>query len=272
MSKTYGCAITAEYYDHKKRWELRWHDGPTAATVLAAVGRQIPEHREIVYAARYFSDEAMVLAAIRLYATGKESEYYSLGYAAERFLEDVADPMSTATEREAAMVDQALDASAGTNQWGTREWRDALELLTLHGGIGWLLAPPPPAEGDYRFEVDALSAAAPSLAPLERLTARYARGEDLLAWRRGATTMPVRAAVDAVLGDPEADKAAVVAALELVPLLQAELDARTADLIDLVRAGGGSWAEVGRAMGGITKQSAAAKYGVLRGARPLTGG
>ncbi|WP_282204243.1 hypothetical protein [Kitasatospora fiedleri] len=233
MSKTYRCTITADYYDDKRRWELRWHDGPTAATVVAAVGRQLPEHREVVSPGRRYSDEAMVLAAIRLYAAGRDREYYGLDYAAARFLEDVADPMSTATAREAAMVERALDASAGTNVWGTREWRDALNLLTRHGGIGWLLESQPPGGEEGRPEADAPSA--PALAPLKRLTARYARGEDLLAWRKGVATMSVRTAVDAVLADPEAYKDAAVAALELVPLLQVELDARTADLIDRVR-------------------------------------
>jgi hypothetical protein len=77
-----------------------------------------------------FSNEAIVLGVIRLYATGQASIYpnYGLDWHGQRLLEDVADPMGPATAREVAIVTRVLEESeevtsgaAGTGTT-TRPW------------------------------------------------------------------------------------------------------------------------------------------------------
>ncbi|MFD0351679.1 hypothetical protein ACFQ0M_48395 [Kitasatospora aburaviensis] len=110
--------------------------------MLAAIQRQLPEHKDIVYTGRYLSDEATVLGAIRCYVSGEVHRWNDLRYAAERLLEDVAFPLRTATARESAMVERLLEESAQDRPWGRDRNADhALELLTERKGIGWLFTP-----------------------------------------------------------------------------------------------------------------------------------
>ncbi|MFD4397279.1 hypothetical protein [Kitasatospora sp. NPDC058478] len=264
MAKIHQADVDADYYDHKRRWEIRWHDGPTEATVRAAVERQIPEHQEIIYTSRDFSDEVLVLAALRLFVADEAHHWGDLRYAAQRSLEDVAHPMRTATARESAMVERVLEESAQETRWGrSRDADYALALLKERRGIGWLLTPPAPAQDSRQPEADAPVPAVLELSPVELLTARYALGEQGAAWRERAAAMPAGAAFDAALADEEIDKETALAALRLVAERQAALDAATALLIDRARADGGSWSDVGRALGGITKQSAQKKRRTL---------
>ncbi|MFJ3793500.1 hypothetical protein [Kitasatospora sp. NPDC090091] len=262
MSKIHQCDMDAEYYDARQHWVIRWHDGPTRKAMLAAVQRHLPEHKDIVYAGRDLSDEATVLGAIRCYVSGEVHRWNTPRYAAEHLLEDVAFPLRTATARELAMVERLLEESAQDRPWGRDRNADhALELLTERKGIGWLLTPPAAPDG-RQPEADA---APPVLepTPVELLTARYARGDQGTAWRERATPMPLVEAFAAALADEEIDRDAALAALTLVADLQAVLDANTAALMARARGAGGSWSDVGQALGGITKQSAAKKYGVL---------
>ncbi|MFD7828475.1 hypothetical protein [Kitasatospora sp. NPDC059803] len=264
MAKTYDCAMDTDYYDHRRRWEIRWHDGPTEATVRAAVARQLPQHQEVIALCRDLSEEAIVLGAIRCYITGEVHQWNDLRYAAQRSLEDVAHPLRTATARESAMVERVLEESAQETRWGRdRDASYALALLKERRGIGWLLTPPVPAQDGRQPEADAPVPAALELSPVELLTARYALGEQGAAWRERAAAMPAAQAFDAALADEEIDKETALAALRLVAERQAALDAATVLLIGRARAAGGSWSDVGRALGGITKQSAAKKYQVL---------
>ncbi|MFJ7280897.1 hypothetical protein [Kitasatospora sp. NPDC098663] len=263
MPTVYDCELDAEYYDDRHHWVIRWTDGPTRATVLAAVARQLPKHKGIVHAGRDLSDEATMLGAIRLYATGESARWRCVdGWAAGHHLEDVAHPLRTATSRELAMIERVLEESVQDTQWGRRRYAaDALDLLQERHGIGWLLTSP---VGSARQpEADAPGAAALQPSPIEALTARYARAENATTWRTRAEPMPVAEAFAAALADEEIDKDAALAALALVAELQAALDANTATLMDRARTADGSWSDVGRAMGGITKQSASRKYQVL---------
>ncbi|GAA2842457.1 hypothetical protein [Kitasatospora aburaviensis] len=263
MSKIHQCDMDVEYHDARRYWVINWHDGPTREAVLAAIQRQLPEHKDIVYTGRYLSDEATVLGAIRCYVSGEVHRWNDLRYAAERLLEDVAFPLRTATARESAMVERLLEESAQDRPWGRDRNADhALELLTERKGIGWLFTPAAAPDGR---QPEADGHMPPALAPLpvELLTARYARGDHSIAWRERAAPMPLAEAFAAALADEEIDRDAALAALTLVADLQAVLDANTATLMARARGAGGSWSDVGQALGRITKQSAAKKYGVL---------
>ncbi|MFB7128291.1 hypothetical protein [Kitasatospora sp. NPDC056273] len=262
LSKIHQCGMDTDYHDHRRKWEIRWYDGPTEATVHAAVERQLPEYKEIICTDRSFSEEAIVLAAIRCFVSGEDKRWLDLRYAAQRSLEDVAFPMRTASARENAMVERVLKESAQERGRG-RDATYALELLKERRGIGWLLAPPVPAQDSRQSETDAPVSAALEPTPVELLTARYARGDLGEAWRQRAAPMPAAEAFAAALVDEEIDKEAALAALALVMELQAALDANTATLMAKARGAGGSWNDVGQALGGITKQSAAKKYQVL---------
>jgi hypothetical protein len=87
------------------------------------------------------------------------------------------------------------------------------------------------------------------------LTARYAAGDAARAWRERAQTMPVRAAVDAALADPDIAAAAALAMVALLPQLRAEQERTEAAAVTAARKAGASWADVGQALG-ISRQSA----------------
>ncbi|MFF4924272.1 hypothetical protein ACFY4B_27120 [Kitasatospora sp. NPDC001261] len=265
LSKIHGCPMETDYYDHRKKWEIRWHDGPTSSLVLAAVARQLPDHREIIYASRDFSEEAIVLSAIRLFASGEASQWRDLRYAAIRALEDIGFPLRTATDRESAMVERALEESARDTRWGRDRDADyALKLLTDRRGIGWLLAPP--AAGDRHPEADTPLAAVPRLTPIELLTSHYAHGDHAAAWRERAAPMPAAEAFAAALADPEPGQDCALAALALVEHLRATLDSQEVAIIDRARAAGASWTDVGQVLR-IARQSAHKHYKTLA-ARP----
>ncbi|MGA5819850.1 hypothetical protein ACPC54_18560 [Kitasatospora sp. NPDC094028] len=260
ISTRHGCAMETDYYDHKKKWEIRWHDGPTTATVLADVAQRLPDHKEIIYASRDFSEEAIVLSAIRLFSSGEAGQWLDLRYFAIRSLEDVAFPLRTATPRESAMVERALEESAQETRWGRDRDADyALKLLKERRGIGWLLAPP---TEDRQLEADAPLLVVPDVTPIELLTSRYARGDHGAAWRECAEPMPPADAFAAALADPEPDQDSSLAALALVAHLRTQLDGQEAALIGRARGAGASWADVGQVLG-MAKQSAHKRYAKL---------
>jgi len=117
--------------------------------------------------------------------------------------------------------------------------------LVAERGLAWLL---PDGAGDP-------ADAEPGLAPIEVLTARYATGPAGRAWREQARTMPVRAAVQAALADPDLDTDAALATVALLPQLRAEQEHLEAAAVDAARRVGASWTQVGTALR-ISKQSA----------------
>ncbi|MFJ3793865.1 hypothetical protein [Kitasatospora sp. NPDC090091] len=214
LAQAHDCAIDAAP-DDGRTWSLRWHDGPTRNHVRESVDRELPEHADIIRLHRELSAEATVLGAIRAYTTGNIDTYsnirpWNLRDAAQNLLQDVADPLAGATDRERALVAHLLDTTARTAGGFTyRDADNALDALVEHRGIGWLLTTTVPGANPT---------------PLEILTAHYAR-EHADVFRTAGTPMPARAAWNAVLADPAPVPEAAQAGLALLPILRAELDA-----------------------------------------------
>ncbi|WP_441247970.1 hypothetical protein [Kitasatospora sp. McL0602] len=206
----------------RRHWTLRWYDGPTVATVRAALDREGPAGTATA-ARRDLSTRALALAAIRETRAGAMRRWvgsWGQRYHLEQLLHDRPHPERTADAREAAMLDRLLrTATTGAGRWAVPDESRAFELVA-RDGIAWLL--PQPALPQHRLaapgDTDGLA-----LDPLEFLTARYATGVHRTAWETALTTMPLRAAIEAARADPHPTRETAEAALTLLPALHEQL-------------------------------------------------
>ncbi|GAA4879934.1 hypothetical protein [Kitasatospora terrestris] len=216
LSAQYHTAISPQYDQGRRSWTLRWYDGPTAASVRAALGRAEPEHAAVLVR-RDVSTRALALAAIRETRAGAMHRFvgsWGQRYHLEQLLVDRADPDRPEGPREAAMLERLLTAATEGGRWSAPDESRAFELVARHG-IAWLLPADRLAGPDDR---DGLA-----LRPLEYLTARYATGVHRTAWETALATLPLRTAVAAAQADPEPVPDAARAALALLPDLRAQL-------------------------------------------------
>jgi hypothetical protein len=232
-------------YDSGSRWYLEWVDGPTRATVRAAVDTADLAGAQI-RTARGRSVRAAAVAAVRLAAAGEFTIGRRWGVPLsqiEHHLDDIDHPEQTVDEREEHMVGRLLAAATPPGQ----HWPDDYRIgeLVAENGLAWLL------DGAR-------------LTPLEVLTARYAQGEAARAWRERTETMPVRPAVEAALTDPNLEPAAALATLTLLRELRVDQERAEAAAIAAARRAEVSWADIGTALG-VSKQSAH-KWGSRRAA------
>ncbi|MDH6577910.1 hypothetical protein [Kitasatospora sp. MAP5-34] len=209
--------IETLYDPARRHWTLRWYDGPTVATVQAALEQGGPGGAE-VSARRDLTTRALALAAIRETRAGAMRRWvgsWGQRYHLEQLLLDRPNPERASGPREEAMLERLLRAATtGTGHWAVPDESRAFELVA-RDGVAWLLP-------DHRLaapgETDGLA-----LDPLEFLTARYATGVHRTAWETALTTMPLRAAVAAARTDTAPTPDAAEAALTLLPTLHDQL-------------------------------------------------
>lgn len=243
-------------------WRLQWSDGPTyprLRTLLEACdtgGIDITTLRMD----RIVQDGAVLVQAVRLALSGElpcgpGPQMAGQAHSAAEYAAEYADYPERAQGREAALT-QALLAATPPAPHGRPSTAAAIALLAEHG-TGWLLTLAPSHD--------------PERAALELLTASYATGQDAQDWKRSGSIMTAKAAVEVVLADPHASPAARLAALSLTRAARAQLlaecDTAELALIDAAKDSGASWTQIGRALGGITKQSASERAGNLRRGR-----
>ncbi|MFH8841770.1 hypothetical protein [Streptomyces sp. NPDC017868] len=252
------------------QWLVEWRDGPTVRTVRAAVERELPDLAPTVLYDRTYGDRTLLLGALRAaprFADSHRPDGRQVEALAREVLADVAEQWSTATAREAVMVERLMAAHRVTPSLGSPyvDTDAALEELARRRGIGWLLEDPAPA-ADRRAQPDGAGEGL-ELSPIEQLTARYATGADRAAWDGALRPMPVAAAWQAVVDDDHVGAREALAALTLAAghraTVLAELDAAETRLIEAARTAGASWAGVGNALG-LTGQSAAERHQHLR--------
>jgi hypothetical protein len=218
LGAQYRTAFEPQYDAVRRSWTLRWYDGPTPATVQAALRRLGPDS-DGVLVRRDLTTRALALAALRETRAGAMHRWvgsWGQRYHLAQLLADQEHPDRTAGPREAAMLDRLLAAStAGTGPWAAPDESRAFELIA-RDGIAWLL---PSDRLAGPGDTDGLA-----LTPLEYLTSRYSAGVHRAAWETALTSMPLRAAVTAAEADPEPGADAARAALALLPALRAQLN------------------------------------------------
>lgn len=251
-----GVRVEAYYTaDSVRPWRLSWDNGPTYTTMDGLLGQHAPAGvGPAIFACwRVVQDEALALQAVRLALASADRELFAYKSDLRRAIETAAHttdyPDRPLDEREATLAARLL---AAVDHGGEGKMAEELQA-----GIARLLEEDlaTPRPGDHAWAG-------------EHLTARYAHHRRYAsagygqAWRRHLATMPARELVAAVRQDPDADQSARLAALTLVPLARAEIEADLAaldedqlHLADQIRAEGAPWATIGEALE-LTRQGA----------------
>lgn len=212
--------IEAEYDDRRAEWTLSWTDGPTVGQVTRAARAADKEATEGLRYERRYSQQAYALGAIRRALAGEDlqggNEWWAVSRV-EEYLAKAKNPGRPKPGRESDMVERLI---AAADRGRGRNYAQGSEICGLvdKRGLSWLLTP-------AGKPADWLP-----LTPLERLTARYARGEKQKAWWDHLTPLTELEAFAAVQADPEAPAEAVDAVLALVPDVHAAIDTAVADL------------------------------------------
>lgn len=242
-------AVEARYDDYGDgpAWYLNWSNGPTYTTMQAALDDLAPQLAPDVgrwRLSRVVQDDALAVQAVRLALAGQLHPGGSPNGQIETACHTTDDPDRPVDEREAAMARRLLEATGGSRMG---------ELLQERG-LAWLLP-----RQDTRPREDADARVDEPQTALEVLTARYAVGEARRRWERQTITLPVQDAVEAALADPDTPGTCINAALTLLPVLragiEARLDATEKRAMAAARQRGRSWSQIGRRMG-ISAQAA----------------
>ncbi|MET8696903.1 hypothetical protein ABZV65_30685 [Streptomyces bauhiniae] len=206
--------INAEYDERRREWTYTWVDGPTVAQVRRAAKKAQPEAVKGLLYQRQFSDEASVMAVVRMALAAEpiDEDFHGRAFRfseLEDFLANIKNPAPKAG-REATIVANLLKTSEGHgyNFWDT--WNRASDFVAKNG---------------FARTLDGVE-----LTPLELLTARYAEGRAERAWRFRLAPLTPLEAFSAVQADKKAKEDALGAALSLLPELHAALDAAAADM------------------------------------------
>jgi hypothetical protein len=268
LGQRWGIRVEADFHG-RGEWTLQWSDGPTSATMRDAADELAPTCSPLLPAAgwRYERSVQPLAHAVQLvraaragkidpYATRSQIEGHAVQAA------DHSDfPESPVDELELALASRLVKEAGGTSL--------QMAELVKANGIAWLLpdrrAPASDTANSDEQPVPVRGRGEPPdrTAALAELTTRYAVGAEAAAWRRELRALPVREAVERAAADGSAPAEVVAAALVLLPDLRCDLDRAELALIDRARTAQGqvgdallSWAQLGRALGGITHQAA----------------
>ncbi|MGE7438482.1 MULTISPECIES: hypothetical protein [Kitasatospora] len=209
--------IETWFDSERRRWTLRWYDGPSVAVIKTELARVTPATSQVLVR-RDLTTRALALAAIRETRAGamrRRVGSWGQRYHLEQVVGDRPHPERAADPREEAMLERLLaEATTGDGQWAVPDESRAFDLIA-RDGIAWLLP-------SHRLTAPGEPAGL-ALDPLELLTARYAQGVHRTAWETALTTMPLRAAITAAQADPDPDPDTARAALALLPTLRDQL-------------------------------------------------